>query len=194
MANASARRTGRLFVVSGPSGVGKGTLLKRLLEAVPSCWLSVSATTRDPRPDDVDGVTYRFLSPERFDELVASDGFLEWAEYSGKRYGTPRAPIEERLRNGENVLLEIEVKGAFQVRERIPEAILVFIEPPSLKELERRLRQRGTDSDSAIALRLETAKAELSRKMEYDKRIVNDDLDTAAAELIDFVSQTERHE
>ena len=184
-----------LFVVSGPSGTGKGTLLARLCTAVPSCWLSVSATTREPRPGEVEGIDYYFLSPERFDELVANDGFLEWAEYSGNRYGTPRASVEQHLAAGENVILEIEVQGAFQVRENAPDARLVFIEPPSLAELEARLRKRGTETEEAIARRLETAKLELSRKMDYDKRLVNDDLETAAAELIDYVeSQTERHE
>ncbi len=179
---------GRLFVVSGPSGAGKGTLVGRLLADVPSCWLSVSATTRDPRPGEVDGRDYIFLTRERFDELVEADGFLEWAEYSGNRYGTPREPVESRLAAGRDVVLEIEVQGAFQVRENMPEATLVFVEPPSLEVLEDRLRKRGTETEEAIARRLETAKVELSRKMEYDKRLVNDDLESAASEFVGFVT------
>lgn len=179
---------GRLFVISGPSGTGKGTLVSRLVRDVPGCWVSVSATTRAPREGEVDGTSYFFLTRERFDELVALDGFLEWAEYSGNCYGTPRASVEQHLAAGDNVILEIEVKGAFQVREKAPEAVLVFIEPPSLQELERRLRERGTEDEAAVQQRLETAKVELSHKMEYDWRLVNDDLDTAAAELAAFVS------
>ena len=156
---------GGLFVISGPSGAGKGTLVARLVDEVPGCWASVSATTRAPRDGEREGVDYFFLSREEFDDLVASDGFLEWAEYSGNCYGTPRSSVEEHRAAGENVILEIEVQGAFQVREKVPDATLIFIEPPSLEELERRLRSRGTEDEEAIARRMETAKVELSRKM-----------------------------
>ena len=182
-------RRGNLFVISGPSGVGKGTLVARLLEEVSDCWLSVSATTRAPREGDVDGVTYRFMTRRKFQSIARNGGFLEWAEYSGNLYGTPRDAIEEHMAKGEQVILEIEVQGALQVRESLPEAHLIFIEPPSIEELERRLRGRGTDSEEAILKRLETAKVELSHKMEYDIRLVNDNLELAVRELVDYVNK-----
>ncbi len=184
---------GQLFVVSGPSGVGKGTLLERLCAAVPQCWLSISATTRAPRPGEVDGVNYYFLSPERFRKLIAEDGFLDWAQYSGHCYGTLRALVEQHLLAGENVILEIDVQGAFQIRYKAPDAVFVFIEPPSLEELETRLRKRGAETNEAIAQRLAAAKVELSHKMEYDKRLINDDIEQATTELISYIaSHTER--
>ena len=183
------RNDGGLFVISGPSGAGKGTLVARLLHDVPGCWASVSATTRSPRAGEVDGRDYRFLTVEEFRRLIDEDGLLEWAEYSGNYYGTPRAPIEEHRAAGDHVILEIEVQGAFQVREKVPDATLIFIEPPSLEELERRLRGRGTEDEQTIARRMETAKVELSHKMEYDIRLVNDDLEAAARELAAYVTE-----
>ncbi len=183
-------RTGNLFVVSGPSGAGKGTLVARLVEEVPDAWVSVSATTRRPRPGEVEGVSYYFLDREDFLALADEGGFLEWAEYAGNCYGTPLASVQREMAAGRQVILEIEVQGALQVREKMPEAHLVFIEPPSLEELERRLRGRGTEADDVVRKRMETALVELSHKMEYDIRLVNDDLDEAVAQLVAYVNNT----
>lgn len=182
-------RKGNLFVISGPSGAGKGTLVKRLLEEVSDCWVSVSATTRNPREGEVDGVHYLFKTREEFMGLVESDGLLEWAEYSGNCYGTPRASVEEHMAAGEQVILEIEVQGAMQVRQKLPEAHLVFIDPPSVEILEQRLRGRGTESEEVIARRMETALLELSRKSEYDYLLVNDELEAAVSELVEYVNK-----
>ena len=182
-------RHGNLFVISGPSGAGKGTLVARLVREVPDAWVSMSVTTRAPREGEVDGVHYRFATSEEFQQLVACDGLLEWATYGGNCYGTPRATVEERIARGDQVILEIDVQGGFQVREKFPAAHLVFIEPPSLDVLEARLRGRGTESDEAIATRMETARVELSRKMEYDIRLVNDDLDEAVRALVGYVNE-----
>ena len=182
-------RHGNLFVISGPSGAGKGTLVARLVHEVPDAWVSMSVTTRAPREGEVDGVHYRFASSEEFQQLVDGDGLVEWAAYGGNCYGTPRALVEEHIARGDQVILEIDVQGGFQVRSKFPAAHLVFIEPPSLDVLEARLRGRGTESDEAIATRMETARVELSRKMEYDIRLVNDDLDEAAEALVGYVNE-----
>lgn len=182
-------RRGNLFVISGPSGAGKGTLVARLAQRVPDVWVSVSATTRAPRAGEVDGVHYYFLDDARFDELVAHDGLLEWAGVHGKRYGTPKRTVLEHMRQGRQVVLEIDVQGAFQVREKIPEARLVFIEPPSLDELRRRLVGRGTEDAASIERRMKTAEGELALKAEYDKQLVNDDLEAATDELVAFVNE-----
>ena len=181
-------RHGNLFVISGPSGAGKGTLVARLVQSVSDAWVSVSATTRLPREGEVEGIHYHFVSDAEFDRLVAEDGLLEWAHVHDCRYGTPRATVEAHIAQGEQVILEIDVQGAFQVREKMPQAHLVFIEPPSMEELERRLRGRGTETEEKIAGRLATAKVEMARKMEYDIRLVNDDLDEATAELVAYVN------
>lgn len=184
-------RCGNLFVISGPSGAGKGTLVARLLHEVPDAWVSVSVTTRRPREGEVEGVHYFFCTEEEFQKLIDEDGLLEWATYSGHKYGTPRANVEERMAQGAQVVLEIDVQGAFQVRERIPKAKLVFVEPPSLKVLEERLRGRGTESEEVIRSRMEEAERELACSSQYDKRLVNDDLDAAVRELVRYVdSQT----
>lgn len=182
-------RHGNLFVISGPSGAGKGTLVGRLLREVPDTWVSRSVTTRAPRSGETEGVQYHFATPDEFSDLIESDGLLEWATYAGNSYGTPRALVEEHMRNGDQVVLEIDVQGAFQVRDKMPEAHLVFIAPPSLKVLEERLRGRNTESEDVIASRMKAAEVELSRKMEYDVVLVNDDLDVAASQLIAYVNE-----
>lgn len=181
-------RVGNLFVISGPSGAGKGTLLSKVLERIPDAWVSVSATTRNPRPGEVEGKHYYFLDPERFKSLVDQEGFLEWAQVHDNYYGTLKQSVLDHMRSGDQVILEIDVQGAFQVRKALPEAHLVFIEPPSLKELERRLRQRGTETDEVISSRMKTAEVELAQKMEYDIQVVNDDLERAVNELVDIIN------
>ena len=175
--------TPRLFVVSGPSGVGKGTILSRAREVRPDLGLTVSATTRSPRPGEVDGVSYHFLTEEQFDEELSQGNFLEWANVHGHRYGTLMREVTSRLDGGQSLVLEIDVQGALNVRRAFPDAVLVFVEPPSMEELERRLRGRGTEDESSIALRLANAAHEMEFAGEYDVRIVNDDLERAAQEL-----------
>lgn len=174
---------GRLTVLTGPSGVGKGTLVRLLLERHPQLWLSVSATTRSPRSGEQEGSSYFFLSRETFERRVAEGGLLEWAEFAGNLYGTPRQPVEETLRAGRPVLLEIELEGARQVRRSFPAGFQVFVEPPSFAELERRIRGRGTDSAEAITRRLERARVELDAAGEFDARLVNADLEATLADL-----------
>jgi guanylate kinase len=174
---------GRLTVITGPSGVGKGTLVGMLLCRHPQVWLSVSATTRAPRSGEVEGRHYTFLGRDAFERQVAEGGFLEWAEFAGHLYGTPRSPVEERLAQGRPVVLEIELEGARQVRRSFPAAFEVLIRPPSFAELERRIRGRGTDSDEAIRQRLSRARVELAAEAEFDAVLVNDDLTRALAEL-----------
>lgn len=178
---------GNLFVISGPSGVGKGTIVSRIVEEVPDARLSVSATTREMREGEVDGTSYLFMDRPAFQAKADAGGFLEWAEYAGNLYGTPLDFVEEQIAQGKQVILEIEVQGALQVKEKLPEARLVFIEPPSMEELHRRLVGRGTESDEAVAARMAAAEVELSQKMGYDKQLVNDSLDRAVAELADYI-------
>jgi guanylate kinase len=170
-------------VIAGPSGVGKGTLVRRLLAAHPEIRLSVSVTTRPPRPSERDGVDYRFVSDDEFDRLIEGGELLEWAGIVGHRSGTPAGPVQEALANGTDVLLEIDVKGAFQVRERVDGALLIFLEPPSLGELERRLRSRGTEDEARLSRRLETAAWELEQRGAFDHVVVNDDLERATAQV-----------
>ncbi|MGA1302580.1 MAG: guanylate kinase [Cyanobium sp.] len=176
-------RPGRLTVLTGPSGVGKGTLVRGLLKRHPQLWLSVSATTRAPREGEVDGVHYFFLSTEAFEQQVKQDGFLEWASFAGNRYGTPRAAVEQRLAEGHPVLLEIEVEGARQVRRSFPIGQQIFVAPPSFEELERRIRDRGTEAEEAIQRRLARAREELEAAPEFDAVLVNGDLEAAGREL-----------
>lgn len=177
----------RLTVLSGPSGVGKGTVVAKVRRLYPHIWVSVSCTTRAPRPGERDGVEYRFVTREQFARMVEAGELLEHAEFAGNLYGTPRAPVLERLAAGVPSLLEIELQGARQVRASLPEAYLVFLTPPSWAELERRLAGRGTEPDDVIAARLARAKVELTAESEFDDVIVNDDVGRAAAQLVGLI-------
>ncbi len=179
----------RVFVITGPSGVGKGTLIRLLRERMPVLALSVSATTREPRPGEHDGVDYHFLADDEFERRVRAGAFVEWAEYSGRRYGTLRAELQRQLDAGRPVVLEIEVQGARQVREAMPEAIQIFIEPPDREALRQRLIGRGTDDTAEISRRLAVADEELAAAAEFAFRVVNDRLDAAVARLEQIVGE-----
>lgn len=183
---------GNLFVISGPSGAGKGTLISCLTQRFPGIWVSVSATTRTPRPGEVDGVDYYFLTEEEFEQTIADDGFLEYALVHGKHYGTLKRSVDEHISRGEQVILEIDVQGARQVKQSMPDAHFIFIEPPSIEELERRLRGRNTETEEQINKRLDTALLELSAKMEYDVQLVNEDLETAYGQLEAYIKSAMR--
>jgi guanylate kinase len=177
----------RLTVLSGPSGVGKSTVVAHMRKEHPEVWLSVSATTRKPRPGEKHGVHYFFVSDDEMDKLIANGELLEWAEFAGNRYGTPRAAVQERLEKGEPVLLEIDLQGARLVRESMPEAQLVFLAPPSWEELVRRLTGRGTEPPEVIERRLRAAKTELAAEPEFDTTLVNTSVEDVARELLALV-------
>jgi guanylate kinase len=183
---------GLLVVIAGPSGVGKGTVHARVRAALPESVLSVSMTTRPPREGERDGVHYHFVDLETFERRIADGALLEWAEYAGHRYGTPRQPAEEAIAQGRVVVLDIELQGALQVKQHDPDALLVFLEPPSFQELERRLRARGTEDPDAIARRLDRAWEELAAGDRFDVRVVNDDLDRCVAEVLAAI-EARRH-
>ncbi|MFJ4524285.1 guanylate kinase [Streptomyces sp. NPDC088810] len=174
----------RLTVLSGPSGVGKSTVVAHMRKEHPEVWLSVSATTRKPRPGEQHGVHYFFVTDEEMDKLIANGELLEWAEFAGNRYGTPRAAVQERLENGEPVLLEIDLQGARQVRESLADAQLVFLAPPSWEELVRRLTGRGTEPPEVIERRLAAARTELAAEPEFDVTLVNTSVEDVARELL----------
>jgi guanylate kinase len=180
---------GKVFVITGPSGVGKGTLIEQLLERVSELELSVSATTRRPRPGEEDGRDYHFLNVAEFEHRIKDGDFLESATYSGNRYGTLRQEVERSLAVGKSVVLEIELQGARQVREAMPEAVQIFIAPPNPSVLRERLEGRGTDSSRAIEERLRTADTELAARDEFPHVVVNDDLEKAATELEELVRE-----
>ena len=173
----------KIFVITGPSGVGKGTLIRTLLQRVPELELAVSATTRRPRPGETQGVDYHFLADDEFERRVRAGDFVEHARYSGRRYGTLRSELEQRLAGGHPVVLEIEVQGARQIREAMPEAVQIFIAPPSEEALRTRLVGRGTDDAEQVAARLETARAELSAQGEFPHVVINDRLEDASDAL-----------
>lgn len=180
-------------MLSGPSGVGKSTVLQEIRRVVPKLWYSVSATTRRKRPGEIDGVNYHFLTNEQFAELVAGGELLEHAHFAGHHYGTPRVPVEQRLAGGDDVLLEIEVQGARQVRKAPglgEEAVLIFLAPPSFEELARRLLGRGTEDAATQEARLAAARAELAAESEFDHTVVNTDVHSAAAGLVQLMAES----
>ena len=179
---------GKLIVISGASGVGKGTVLERMMQKRKDLSFSVSATTRAPRPGEVDGQHYFFITPERFREMIAQDAFLEYDEHNASFYGTPRAQVTEKRQKG-HVLLDIEPKGAAMVRQAMPDAVLIFIMPPSIEELEHRLRGRGDTPEDQIAMRMERAKWEMEQRFWYDHVVVNDDADRCAREILDLIGE-----
>lgn len=174
---------GLLIVFSGPSGCGKGTIMERLLAARPDTMLSVSVTTRQPRPGDVDGVQYFFRTREQVEEMIRDDALLEYAQYNGNYYGTPRAAVEEQLAAGRNVILEIEVQGALKVMSRVEDYVSVFLLPPSMEELERRLRGRGTETEESVQNRLRAAYDEVAQADKYQYLVKNDEVDAAVQRI-----------
>ena len=179
---------GRLFVVSGASGVGKSTVLAKVMAERQDLSCSVSATTRSPRPGEEDGVHYYFVSKEQFEDMIARDAFLEYDAHMANYYGTPREQVEQKLENG-SVILDIEPNGAFIVREKKEDAVLIFITPPSMESLEQRLRGRGDTSEDQMAMRLERARWEMEQGMRYDYVVVNDQVETCANEILNIIAQ-----
>ncbi|BAY79024.1 guanylate kinase (plasmid) [Nostoc linckia NIES-25] len=176
-------KLGRLIVLTGPSGVGKGTLMRSLLQRHPELYYSVSVTTRSPRPGEIDGKSYYFISRSKFEQLIAEGEFLEWAEFAGNYYGTPREAVLNQINSGKLVVLEIELEGARQIRASFPSALSIFVLPPSFEELEKRIRSRAQDSEDAIGRRLQRAQEEIKAADEFDIQIVNDDFKTALNDI-----------
>ena len=183
----------KLFVISGPSGAGKGTLVARVREQVPNLGLTVSATTRAPRAGEVDGVNYYFLTDEEFTRRVEAGEFVEWAQVHDHRYGTLSSEVERNLATGHSLILEIDVQGALNVQKRFPEAVLIFIEPPSLDVLRKRLVGRGSETPASLKLRLADAEREMGLVDRYDEVVVNDDLERATADLLAVLTRHERN-
>lgn len=174
---------GKLTVLTGPSGVGKGTIVKRILHKYSDVWLSISATTREPRKGEIDQKHYFFMDEKEFKKIIYRGGFLEWASFANNFYGTPKDVVKEKIEKGINVLLEIELEGARQVRKSFPQGLQIFLAPPNLSELEKRIRGRGTESEESISQRLAIAKKELIAQKEFDAVIINEDIDNAFFEI-----------
>lgn len=188
-------KKGLLIIFSGPSGVGKGTVKEILMENQSlNLHYSVSCTTRQPRQGELDGVHYYFITQDQFDEMVKQDAFLEYAQFVGNSYGTPKAKVEAMLQAGKNVLLEIDMQGALQVIAKCPDALSIFLLPPSMEELERRIRQRGTESDEVIAQRLAKANKEISMRKHYRYQVVNDQVERAANEIAQIILSNQSHD
>jgi guanylate kinase len=187
-------REGHLFIISGPSGAGKGTLVKELLRRVPEFWVSISATTRTPRPGEKDGTDYFFLTPAEFEGRARAGEFLECAEVHGNRYGTLRRAVERRIARGIDVILEIDPQGAFQVRKQMSRSRLIFVKAPTTEDLERRIRQRGAESDDQIRTRLETARRELALEGTYDHVVINEDVSRATDDLVGYIRSVSEEE
>ncbi len=183
----SSKKRGILVLYTGSSGVGKGTIMAELLKKDPSIRLSVSNTTRNPREGEIDGVHYNFVTKEQFEELIESNGYLEYAKYCDNYYGTPKQQVEDLLDEGYNVFLEIEVQGGLQILEKYPDVLSIFILPPSMEVLEKRLRNRGTEKEEVILKRLEEAKNEISFKDRYRFNVVNGELETAVDEVLEIL-------
>lgn len=177
-------KNGKLYVFTGPSGTGKGTILSQVLKQDARLFLSVSATTRAPREGEIHGGHYYFLDKQTFEDKINKGEFLEYAQYVGNYYGTLEEPVNEQLKNGNDVILEIEVQGAMQIHEKRPDSVMIFVAPPSIEELERRLVGRGTENPEKVAARMKTAEEELKQADKFDYIIVNDDLDCAIADLL----------
>lgn len=175
--------TGLLLILSGPSGAGKGTVCKAFMQRNSNAFLSVSATTRAPREDETDGVNYFFITEEKFRQMIAAGEFIEYAVFCGNYYGTPKAPVERMLKEGKDVILEIEVQGAMKVRSKFPEGVYLFVMPPSMQELRNRIKSRGTESEEVITERLNTAAWEFEHISKYNYVLLNDDIDMAVARL-----------
>ena len=184
----SAMRSGHLFIISGPSGAGKGTLVREVARRMPDMWVSVSATTRTPRPGERDGVDYFFLTPAEFEGRVRAGEFLEHAQVHGSWYGTLRTAVERRIAHGMDVILEIDPQGAFQVRKRMDRSRLIFVKAPTTEDLEKRIRNRGAETDEQIRTRLETARSEMELEGSYDHVVINDDVPHAVDDLIAYIS------
>ena len=180
----------RIFVISSPSGAGKGTVIDRMLELRPELVYSVSATTRKPRAGEIEGVSYYFVTREKFLEMIENGEFLEYAEYVGEFYGTPAKPIFESIKDGKDIILEIDVQGAEQVMAAVPCVTSIFITPPDWDELERRLRKRGTDTEEKLVARMERARIECMEKDHYAYTIINDDVNRAAEEILSIIDST----
>jgi len=178
---------GNLTVLTGPSGVGKGTIVRKILESHSDVWLSISATTRQPRSGEIEGKDYFFLEKKNFQEIIDKEGFLEWASFSNNIYGTQKKIVQEKIEKGTNVLLEIELEGARQIRKSFPEALQIFLAPPNLSELEKRIRGRGTETEESIRDRLSIAEKELIAQKEFDAVVINEDIEKAFKEIEGFM-------